>query len=326
MSHNISEASGRPEMFYTGERPWHGLGTELAQPATAAEAIEAARMGWEVKKVPVHLPDGVEIPGHYATVREDTGAALGVVGDQYQPIQNKEAFSFFDSVVGGGQAIYHTAGSLGQGERVWILAKLPEIIRVTVEDVVEEFLLLTNSHNGWSSLRMFYTPVRVVCQNTLNMALGGAARKGIAIRHSGDIRSKIGEAQRALGLAVEFYSEFAEVAELCRKQELAMKQLDAYLKAVVPDPKDGRISARAKNVRDEMTRLFETGKGNALPGVRGTLWAALNAVAEYADHVRIPRAKDPADRASNRLEGIWFGSGATLKARAWDQALALVKK
>jgi len=312
-------------MFYTGERPWHGLGVELEQPATAAEAMEAARMGWEVKKVPVHLPDGVEIPGHFATVRADTGVALGVVGDQYQPIQNKEAFSFFDSVVGEGQAVYHTAGSLGKGERVWILAKLPEIIRVTVEDVVEEFILLTNSHNGWSSLRMFYTPVRVVCQNTLNMALGGVARKGIAIRHSGDIRNKIAEAQRALGLAVEFYSEFAGVAALCRERELAMKELDAYLKAVVPDPKDGKISTRAQNVRQEMTRLFETGKGNTLPGVRGTLWAALNAVAEYADHVRIPRAKDPADRVSNRMESIWFGSGATLKARAWDQALVLVK-
>ena len=312
-------------MFYTGKRPWHGLGVELEQPTTAAEAIEAAQMGWEVNKVPVQLPDGAEIPGHYATVRGDTGVPLGVVGEQYQPIQNKEAFSFFDSVVGDGQAIYHTAGSLGQGERVWILAKLPEIIRITVEDVVEEFLLLTNSHDGWSSLRMFYTPVRVVCQNTLNMALDGVARKGIAIRHSGDIRNKIGEAQRALGLAVEFYSEFASVAALCRERELAMKELDAYLRGVVPDPKDGKVSTRAQNVRQEMTRLFETGKGNTLPGVRGTLWAAVNAVAEYADHVRVPRAKDPADRASNRLEGIWFGSGATLKARAWDQAIALVK-
>ena len=325
MAHNISEVGGRPEMFYTGERPWHGLGVELDKPATAEQAIKAAQMGWEVKKVPVHLPDGVEIPGHFATVREDTGVALGVVGDQYQPIQNKNAFSFFDSVVGEGQAIYHTAGSLGQGERVWILAKLPEIIRVTVEDVVEEFLLLTNSHNGWSSLRMFYTPVRVVCQNTLNMALGGAARKGIAIRHSGDIRNKIGEAQRALGLAIEFYSEFAEVSALLRNRALAMKELDVYLKGVVPDPKGGAISTRAQNVRQEMTRLFESGKGNTLPGVRGTLWAAVNAVAEYADHVRSPRAKDPADRASNRLESIWFGSGATLKSRAWDQALVLVK-
>jgi len=194
-----------------------------------------------------------------------------------------------------------------------------------VDDVVEEFLLLTNSHNGWSALKMFYTPVRVVCQNTLNMALGGAARKGIAIRHSGDIRNKIGEAQRALGLAIEFYSEFAEVSVLLRDRELAMKELDAYLKGVVPDPKGGAVSTRAQNVRQEMTRLFETGKGNTLPGVRGTLWAAVNAVAEYADHVRIPRAKDPANRASNRMESIWFGSGATLKGRAWDQALVLVK-
>lgn len=259
---------------------------------------------------------------------EDPLLALGVVGEQYQPIQNKEAFSFFDSVVGGGQAIYHTAGSLGQGERVWILAKLPEIIRVTVEDVVEEFLLLTNSHNGWSSLWMFFTSIRVICQNTLNSALARRPelRSGIRIQHSGEIKHKVSEAQRALGLAAEFYSEFAEVAELCRKQELAMKQLDAYLKAVVPDSKDGKVSTRAQNVRQEMTRLFETGNGNTLPGVRGTLWAALNAVAEYADYVRIPRAKDPADRASNRLGGIWFGSGAALKARAWDQALALVKK
>jgi phage/plasmid-like protein (TIGR03299 family) len=337
MSHSISEASGRPEMFYVGERPWHGLGTELQAPATAAEAIAAAGLDWDVAQQPLFTKAGeeserllaVEIMDHVANVRQDTGHILGVVGKRYQPIQNREAFTFFDAVVGQGQAIYHTAGALGGGERVWILAKLPEDIvirRQGTEDRTERFLLLSNSHNGWSSLRMFFTPIRVVCQNTLNAALSRKPelRSGIRIQHSGEIKHKVSEAQRALGLAVKFYDDLAQLTEALASRTLKAKELEQYVAAVFPS-KEQEPSPRVLNVRKDVLHLVEHGQGNNRPGIRGTAWAALNGVVEYVDHERPGRGKTQQEQASSRLESAWFGYGATIKARAWDEAVALVK-
>ena len=337
MGHNISEAGGRPEMFYVGERPWHGLGTELEAPATAAEAIAAAGLDWDVLQQPLYTKVDedwktartVEIENHVANVRQDTSHVLGVVGKRYQPIQNREAFSCFDAVVGQGQAIYHTAGALVGGERVWILAKLPEDIvikRQGTEDRTERFLLLSNSHNGWSSLRMFFTPIRVVCQNTLNAALSRRPelRSGIRIQHSGEIKHKVSEAQRALGLAVKFYDDLAQLTEALASRTLKTKELQEYVAAVFPT-KQQEPSTRILNVRKDVLHLVEHGQGNDLPGIRGTAWAALNGVVEYVDHQRPGRGKTQQEQTSSRLESAWFGYGATIKARAWDAAVTLVK-
>jgi len=316
-------------MMYYGEKPWHGLGVELDHPATAVEAISAAGMDWEVeqRELFIRVPAAGEygqVDEHFANVRKDTGAVLGVVGAKYEPIQNKEAFEFFDSVVGGKMAIYHTAGVLGAGERVWILAKLPGTLSPVKGDEVDKFLLLANSHNGWSALRMLFTPIRVVCQNTLSIALRGAAGQGIAIRHSGDVMAKAREAQRVLGLANKFYADFSEVAQELARFKLTDSSLESYYNEVLQVKE--KVSTRTRNVREELVRLFEQGKGHDRPGVRGTLWAAFNAVAEYTDHVRVPRAKSEAEKTSNRLESVWFGSGARMKDRAFQEAVALVKK
>ncbi len=338
MAHNISTERGRPEMCYVGERPWHGLGTALQAPATAAEAIQAAGLDWTVEQWPLYamaaatgMREGgtIEAAGHLANVRSDTRQVLGVVGDRYQPIQNREAFTFFDHVVGQGQAIYHTAGALGQGERVWILAKLPGDIVITrhgTEDRTEKFLLLSNSHNGWSSLRMCFTPIRVVCQNTLNAALArtGEVRQGIRIQHTGEITQKVTEAQRALGLAVKFYDDMTSLVEHLANRTLKQQELTAYVETVFPS-REGEPGGRIQNIRQDVLRLIESGKGNDRPGIRGTAWAAINGVVEYVDHERAGRGKTAQERASSRLESAWFGYGATIKARAWDHAVALVK-
>jgi len=157
-------------MMYVGEKPWHGLGTRLENAATSAEAIKAAGLDWNVTKQPLFLEGGMQLERALATVREDTGAVLGVVGKVYQPLQNKDAFSFFDAVVGIKEAMYHTAGALGKGECVWILAKLPGVVRVVGDDITEKYLLLTNRHDGWGSATVMFTPIRVVCQSAIRSA------------------------------------------------------------------------------------------------------------------------------------------------------------
>ncbi len=146
--------NGEASMMYVGGVPWHGLGTALDKPATAEEAIQAARLDWQVKKLPLYATDGdnsllrLPVPDKFAVARENSLDVLGVVGSSYTIVQNREAFAFFDPIVGQNAAIYHTAGALGKGERVWILAKLPDSIRVVGDDITDKFLLLTNSHDG----------------------------------------------------------------------------------------------------------------------------------------------------------------------------------
>lgn len=325
MAHNLNIREGRAAMFYTGERPWHGLGTALDRPATAREAIVAAGLDWGVEPQPLSTAGGTIIPDHRAIIRGDTGTCLGVVGTGYIPIQNAEAFGFFDAVVGDGGARYHTAGALGRGERVWMLAQLPGELRVAgTDDVSEKFLLLANSHDGTSSLRMFFTPVRVVCQNTLNVALQGAGpQQGVSIRHTGDITAKVAEARRALGLAIRYYDGLEDRINRLAAIPLRRREVEAYLADLVPDNPEAGNKSRTQNIRAAMLHNFEEGRGNRMPGIRGTAWAALNAVTEYVDHQRSTVGESELDIRGHRLASQWFGSGARLKARAWSKALEL---
>jgi phage/plasmid-like protein (TIGR03299 family) len=320
MAHNVDS------MMYVGARPWHGLGKELANVATAEEAILAAGLDWVVEPRSVFVATGPgsysEIPGKRAITRVDTGHVFNVMSDGYTPVQNREAFGFFDSVVGKGQAIYHTAGSLGAGERVWMLAKLPGELRIEgTDDVTEKFLLLSNSHDGTSALRMFFTPVRVVCQNTLNLAMSGRGKgEGISVRHTANVMKNVQEAQRALGLAVKFYDTLGNTMNELANKAISRETLREYFNAIVPNNADADRNTRTENIRRSMEQNFLYGKGNHLPGIKGTWWAALNGVTEYVDHDRSARGTG-IDKVSNRLESQWFGSGAKLKAEAWDTAL-----
>uniref|UniRef100_A0A6M3JGJ4 DUF932 domain-containing protein n=1 Tax=viral metagenome TaxID=1070528 RepID=A0A6M3JGJ4_9ZZZZ len=316
MAHNLNE--GR--MFYVGLKPWHGLGVELNKPATAREAIMAARLDYKIELQPVFLKSGKQIPDRMASVRPDTQNALGMVTDRYKIIQNVEAFDFFDNVVGEGKAIYNTAGALGLGERIWILAKLPDNVVITKNDIVEKYLLLTNSHDGKSALKMYFTPVRVVCQNTLILSLMDAS-SGISIRHKGNIKAKVEEAQRVLGIATIFYSDFEKISKAFVGRSLDVKKTENYFDRVldIDAEKPDEISTRSDNIKNELLGLYENGKGNDLPGVRHTLWAAYNAVTEYTDHYRTIKNVDK-DK-SLRLDSIWFGTGAKLKERAYDIGL-----
>jgi phage/plasmid-like protein (TIGR03299 family) len=272
MAHEIAIVDGKASMMYTGEPPWHGLGTRLDAPATAAEAIVAAGLDYQVELARLATVDGIPVPQRKAVIRGDTQEPLGVVGNNYVPIQNRHCFNFLDAVVADGGLRYHSTGALGRGGRVWMLAKLPDVLRVgSTDDIVDRFLLLSNAHDGTASLRCFFTPIRVVCANTLALAHNNGRGEGVAIRHVGDLAGKVRQAQEV------------------------------------------------------MFRLFERGRGNDLPGIRHTTWAAYNAVTEYIDYHRTARGSDPEERSSNRLASIWFGSGAALKSRAFSLALQMAE-
>ena len=323
MAHNLNFVNGKASMMYTGAKPWHELGTELDRPATAKEAIAAAQLDYIVTPEPLYRKNNQEMPNLKAAVRQDTDAVLGYVSDSYKIIQNTDAFGFFDSVVEEGLAMYHTAGALGKGERIWILAKLPESVLVTKDDVVEKYLLLTNSHDGTSALKMYFTPVRVVCQNTL-IASYAYAKDGVSIRHTGNITAKVNEARRVLGLAVNYYMKFDSDAQALLKYKMNDAELKKYFDFVLRVGLDTQVkeTTQHKNERSALVSLFHSGRGNDLPEVRESAWAAYNAVTEYCDYYRT--VKNLKEDKTNRLKNIWFGSGAAMKTRAYAGITELV--
>lgn len=319
MAHDLfTNDEGQASMMYVGKTPWHQLGTRLENPATSEEAIESAGLDFTVNLKPVKTTvdrKSKTVPNTYATVRSDTGDILGVVGARYQPIQNREAFSFFDALVGEDEAIYHTAGVLGKGERIWILAKLPDYIKVGKEDIVDKYLLLTNSHDGSSVVRAKLTPIRVVCNNTLSVALTGIEQE-VRIRHTASASAKLEEAHKLLGLTNSLYEQLDGIFNTMALRKISDKQLMDYVKTLVPENPEAKHQTRNENIRTSILDLHESGLGADLS--RGTVWGAYNAVAEYTDHVQGSKNE------SKHLKSIWFGSGERMKLHAFKLAHKLM--
>ncbi len=338
MAHELEKdpVTGEIPMFFYGETPWHGLGKTLTEdrPAMAKEAIQLAGLGWEARKYPMKVTIGGKdypVPGTFAMMRQDTIDAEGVdpvflttdgkaLSDQYVPLQNVEAFSFFDSVVGEGKALYHTAGALRQGDRIWVLAKLPESMSILGMDDIEPYLLLTNSHDGTSSIQVMLTLVRVVCANTLRWAMGQGMRE-VRIRHTASAKDKLREASRLMGIAVAEVKEAEEVFTDMARVQLNKNKLEKYFSDIyaAPEPAaDGKVPERTANNYEKrmktLTRIFECGPGTDGEATCGTLFGAFNAVTDYVDHYG--RGQD----RSTRMESILMGHGAGIKQRAFNIA------
>jgi phage/plasmid-like protein (TIGR03299 family) len=314
-------------MFYYGDQPWHKLGQRLDNPATAVEAISASGLDYEVGKSKINFFDGNEMgrvfEGKVVTYRKDTGDQLGIVGEGYKIVQNAEAFNFFDVLVGEGQAIYHTAGALGRGERVWILAKLPNDIIVNGSDKVEKYLVLTNSHDGLSTLKVYFTPIRVVCQNTLTASLRDA-KSGISIRHSGNINGKIEEARKVLNISVNYYDQFEKIIKGFGSKKISKDDAVLYFESVMAEFSKGdgiEFSKQQEKKIEICQNLFVNGMGNDNPDVKGTLWTAYNAVTEFCDYHRGIKG---VDGGSGRVNDALFGTGAGIKAVAFEKAVQLI--
>jgi phage/plasmid-like protein (TIGR03299 family) len=312
-------------MFFTGADPWHRIGTKLDNPATAAEAISAAGLGWNVEMEPVLVErNGVLIDTkRYATSRSDTGEILHVgFSKQYTPLQNREAFNFFDGIVGAGEAIYHTAGSLKRGRIVWILAKMPGDIGLT-GDPADKYIMLSNSHDGSMGVDMRFCVRRVVCMNTLKMAFD-ENDLNVRLRHTPNIMNKVNQTRDLLGLSNAYFKNFMAGAERLADKQLSKDDAIDYVSKVFDyAPTADHPQSSIKNIIGDIVTLYNgEGRGAELVTANGTAWGAFNAVSEWAEHHRFGQGND--DHISRRLSSSFYGSGAKLEQRAWRQAMALV--
>ena len=241
-------------MFSTRVTPWHGLGKIVAEAPTSEDAIHLAGLDWDVVQQKIYLEDGTEIKDAYANVRSSDNKPLGIVGNRYQIVQNIEAFSFTDSLLGEGVK-YETAGSLKDGKTIWLLAKLPDKYEI-LGDKIDPYIVFTNTHDGTGSVKVAMTPVRVVCNNTLNMALHSATRTWTT-RHTGDINKKLTDAQNTLQLAQNYMNEtkvLFEKLNTVKMNDILLHRAVNNLVPIVPEMST-RQEENAKTIRaDIITR------------------------------------------------------------------------
>ena len=321
MSHDVET------MFFSGETPWHGLGIGVPENVKSAEALKLAGLDWAVElrdvfaKIPGLPEASVLIDDKKAVVRVSDNAIFGIVGDGYAPIQNTRAFEFMDAIIGPDKAWYHTAGALKGGRHVWVLVEIPGQITVNGNDVSKKFILLSTSHDGTRALQAMFVSIRVVCANTLSAALQGA-KNIVTVRHTKNHEVKLGEAIRILTAANKWFEAFQQDATMLSEAEFTANKMQVLSEYMFPseetDPE--KIPTQTITGRETLVKLFSSGMGNH----GKTAWDGLNACTEYADHHRSTRGQNDADRKSNRLDSVWFGSANAFKVKALDAIKRLV--
>jgi phage/plasmid-like protein (TIGR03299 family) len=270
-------------MFYVREAPWHGLGIRVESALNSEDALVTAGLKWCVQQKPIYTSDRCIIPNYKANVRDSDDQILGVVSDRYQIVQNEEAFAFTDALLGEG-VNYETAGSLQNGRRVWMLAKLPEKYIIAGEKI-EPYLVFSNSHDGSGAIKVCMTPIRVVCQNTLNLALNSAKRSWSS-KHTGNIQNRMHEAQQTLGLAHTYMEKLGSEFNNLSMIKLTDAKVIEFINELLPCP-DEATSVQQKNVqqlRDDIkTRYFDAPDLKVL-GKNG--YRLINAVSDFATHAK----------------------------------------
>lgn len=325
-------------MAWTNEVPWHGLGKQVSPDLAPDEMLDEAGLNWNVSKRPLYTTqagdDGIgeagepnlRITSHYALVRDSDNSTLGVCGKNYVPSQNAEAFKFFDKFVRGGHMKMETAGSLDHGRQVWGLANIQKGFTLPGGDEVRGYLLLANPHVWGESMRIFFTPIRVVCANTLNYALRDSAGKGFRLPHIRAFDDQVAqEAELALGLATSQLEQFEEQAQFLASREYADIDVQKYIATLFqPDALPAVESANdVEPIRSFKRTALEVYNSLATqPGGRemspGSWWSAFNAVTYVVDH-KLGRERDAA------LTNAWFGARSSLKQKALNLALENAK-
>jgi phage/plasmid-like protein (TIGR03299 family) len=341
MSHQIhfDEVKGTHSFVGYGEPAWHGLGQIVDKAMTAEECIKLANLDYEVEKTPIFAQidvvreDGAgriyqEIPDRFATYRTDTNDILGKgVGSRYEIIQNRDAFGFFDAIIDEGEAIFQTAGALGNGERIFVTAKLPDDLLVAGEPC-NKYIILTNSHNGTSSIIAGLTTIRIVCNNTLQAALKGLENK-ICIEHRSGAKEKLAEAYKVMNIASKYMSEVEEIFNQMAKTKIEDEQLKAYIKEVMQNKYAKQLTEEEKieestRLKNQVNSIFEfalTHPTQQTDATRGTVWGAYNSISGYYNH--ICKFKGGAE---HKFESQFFGNGYKKISKGFELAHEIISQ
>ncbi|SDE18644.1 DUF932 domain-containing protein [Pedobacter soli] len=331
MAHNLyyNQKNKEHSFFTVKEKAWHGLGKVVEEYPTSAEAIQYAALNYTVEKRPLFTLGNINfdllnayanpiepqlaVPNYYATIRTDTEEILGVVGKDYQIVQNTEAFSFFDSIVGNDTDIrYETAGALGKGERIFITAKLPDYIRVGRDDLIEKYVFLTTSHDGFGSITAAFTPIRIVCQNTLNAAIR-SKQNSVKIRHTASAVERLKQAHLLMGMTNSLATEMEQLFNYWSKVRINDKELKKLIGiAMAPgkevlnslqEEKFHHLSSHYLNMVDDVLTYALAAPSQRGATTKGTLFGAYNAITGYFQNVRSFSTDE------HKLKSIMWGTG-----------------
>ena len=322
MAHEVEIVDGVAQMAYAGDVPWHGLGTKVSNDLTPVQMMQKAGLDWEVEKKDAYVyVDGQAIKtGQQALIRKSDNSILTNVGSNWNPVQNEQAFEFFAEYVAAGDMEMHTAGSLKDGQNVWALAKVKESFDVFGSDTVESYLLFSNPHQYGKSIDIRFTPIRVVCNNTLTMSLNGASDRAVKVGH----RTKFDAdtVKQTLGIAHEKFAKYKEMAQFIGSRKFQVSDLLNFYNEVFPHTHTPNKVASVDKV-EQLSRtaqqayeVLETQPGAEY--AEGTWWQAFNSVTYVTDHLQ-------GRNAENRLHSQWFGTNQLRKVKAAEKAVEFAR-
>lgn len=318
MAHELEMINGEAQMAYAGAKPWHGLGVEVHNDLTPGQIMAKAGLDWGVEKKDLSftLPDGSQevVKGKKALVRDMDNKVLDVVGDDWNPVQNHEAFEFFSEYVMAGDMEMNTAGSLKGGKNVFALAKVKESFSILGEDQVDSYLLFSNPHEYGKAIDVRFTPIRVVCNNTLTFSLQSASKNAVKMNHRSIFNPDLVKQQ--MGIASEKFAQYKEMAEFLSSRKFSVEALMNYYNEVFP-----HTYSKGKEVKvvEDLTKNAKAALDvlHTQPGANfgeGSWWQALNSVTYLTDH-QMGRS------AESRMQSSWFGQNQARKMKAVNKAV-----
>jgi len=315
MAHELEIVDGKAQMAYVGALPWHGLGTKVEGDITPDQFQKVAGLDWTVEKQDMITANGVKVPNKQALVRTSDNTVLDTVGSGWNPVQNSEAFDFFQEYVLAGNMEMHTAGSLKNGQLVWALAKTNESFELFKGDVTENYFLFTNPHQFGKAINIRMTPIRVVCNNTLTLSLSAKSDSMITVNHRKEF--DVEEVKEQMGIAREKMEQYKSMAEFLGSKRYSPDNVVNYFNEVFGSPakSDDKIFT-SRNAKIAHENLQEQ------PGAEfaeGSWWQAFNSVTHMTDHLQ-GRSTD------GRLTSAWYGRNRKVKLKALDKALEYAEK